>query len=60
MKAAEYDLQQLTDTVLRKLRASGELQRIKERVADEFAAFVHQQEARRSVLTAEQKTGTSQ
>jgi ABC-type amino acid transport substrate-binding protein len=60
VKAAEYDLQQLSDTVLAKLKVSGELKRIKERVADEFAAFVHQQETRRSVLTAEQKTGTPQ
>jgi ABC-type amino acid transport substrate-binding protein len=60
LKAAEYDLQQLTDTVLRKLKASGDLQRIKDDAAANFASFVHQQERARSMLTAEQKTGTSQ
>jgi len=47
VKASEYDLQQLTDTVLKRLKASGELARIKTREAE---SYVRMQDRARAAL----------
>jgi ABC-type amino acid transport substrate-binding protein len=59
VKGAEFDLQQLTDTVLKNLKSSGELARINERAIEEFASFVHKREQARQILTAEESSDSS-